>query len=88
MISFATEHVISAERVCRDYDLSDDTFRKWCREGLEYIQRERKRYTSLEALDRFFGSVPRGASAKELDEALAACERGGIRTGSNNPRAR
>lgn len=74
MVTFAGEQVVSARRVEKRYDVSDDTLRRWFDEGLEKVQRGRKVFTSLEALDRFFGTSQRSSRSSRLSEAMKALE--------------
>lgn len=80
MVTFAQEHVISAKRVQKMYDVSDDTVRRWFKQGLERIKHGRIVFTSREALDRFFNTAACASNPGRLTQAIAALERVGITT--------
>jgi transposase-like protein len=89
MVSFAQEQVISPQRLAKKLGVSSETIRRWIRQGLESRKVMGKRFTSLEALDRF---SDRGLSAaarnSEIDEAMDLNERAGVNTGRESQHGR
>jgi hypothetical protein len=81
MVTFAREQVLSAKKVEQRFGVSDDTLRRWFRSGLDHIKRGRKVFTSLEALDRFFGNAVPLARGGRCDAAFESLERAGVNTG-------
>jgi DeoR/GlpR family transcriptional regulator of sugar metabolism len=89
MVSFAKEQVISPQRLAKRLGVSVDTVRRMMRSGLESTKLLGKRYTSLEALDRF---AEQSASRvirerpSEVTEAMEALRRMGVNVGKDSVR--
>lgn len=88
MVSFAKEQVITPQRLAKRLGVSVDTIRRYMRQGLESRKVMGKRFTSLEAMDRFAerfsgGSGQRERSA-EVTESLDALRRMGVNVGGKD----
>ena len=86
MVDFATEQVISPQRLAKKLGLSTDTIRRWFRQGLESRRIGGKRFTSLEALNRFSGEPCSPSPSKEVDEAMEGLKRLGVNVGKESYR--
>lgn len=86
MVDFATEQVISPQRLAKKLGVSTDTIRRWFRQGLESRKLCGKRFTSLEALNRFSGEPHPSVHAKEVEDAMEGLRRLGVNVGKESCR--
>jgi transposase-like protein len=71
MVDFAKEQVIGAKRLAKRLDVSQDTLRRWFRQGLDHQKIGAKVFTTLEALNRFAQSP---ASQSQVDDEAELAE--------------
>lgn len=81
MVDFATEQVISPQRLAKRLGVSTDTIRRWFRQGLESRKIGGKRFTSLQALNRFSGEPCSPVPTREVEESLEGLKRLGVNVG-------
>jgi transposase-like protein len=80
MVDFAKEQVIGVQRLQKKLGVSADTIRRWFRQGLESRKLGGKRFTSLEALNRFSGESDPVDDEAQLAEAMAELRGMGVKT--------
>jgi transposase-like protein len=82
MVDFAKEQVIGVQRLQKKLGVSADTIRRWFRQGLESRKLGGKRFTSLEALNRFSGESDEVDDEAKLAEAMAELRGMGVKSAS------